>query len=338
MRISYLNTLILISFFVLFFTEKAVTSVSDILVIKDDNSTSSEMIIEDAVSAGYNVTVILPELINYEIIEAHRLTIVSTGSNANALINNYMRYLIQRYADEGGKLIIEGGQTAYIALIHPVYPAFQNKVLKIENWTAHNGGNLNISPAYSGSSLATVPNLLSEEIKINFKENTDMDACSNNPYSEMFYLTASYPDKGGVIVYPSVNDPQIINYCISYAASENRTEVKNLLVNSIYNLIGNPVSVNQLSNEIPPGYLLEQNYPNPFNSSTVIKFRLPESSQVDIILYDLAGREVSHPVKGSFQTGSYEVKLNYGDLSSGVYFYKMQTEKFSAVKFMLLNK
>lgn len=338
LKFRLLNTAILISFIELFFAENTVTSVSDILIIRDDNSTSSGMIFEDAVSAGYNVTAILPELINYEIIESHRLTIVSTGSNPNALINNYMRFLIQRYADEGGKVIIEGGQTGYIALVNPVYPSFQNKVLKINHWTSHDGGNIKIFPAYTGSNLANVPNILSPEIKINFKENTDMDACSNNQYSELFYSTTEYTDKAGIVVYPSVNDPQIINYCFSYAAAEDRSEIKNLLINSIYNLIGSPVSVNQTSSEIPSGYVLEQNYPNPFNSSTVIKFRLPESVSVSINIYDMNGKEINNPLNGFLQPGNYEIKLTYEILSSGVYFYKMQTEEFSAVKSMLLIK
>ena len=338
MKFRLLNIAILISFLGLSFTGSALSSVSDILVIKDDNSASSDLIIEDAASAGYSITVILPELINYEIIESHRLTILSTGSNLNALINNYMRFLIQRYADEGGKIIIEGGQSAYFALVNPVYPSFQNKVLKVINWTSHYGGNLRISPVYSGSNLANIPNLLSQEMKINFKENGDMDVCSNNPYSELFYMTTDYSDKAGIIVYPSVNDPQIINYCFSYAAAENRSEIKNLLVNSIYNLIGNPVSVNQINSEIPPGYILEQNYPNPFNPSTVISFSLPEPANVSIRVFNLKGQEINKPVNGFFQTGSYELKLNYETMSSGVYFYEMQTEKFTSVKSMLLIK
>jgi len=311
---------------------------TDILVIEDGSSLSSGLIMEDVISAGYSVTSILPEHITYEIIAAHRLTIVSTGSNPNALINNFMRYQIQRYVDEGWKIIVEGGQTAYIALINPVYPAFQNKVLKIMQWTAHDAGDLIISPEYTGSELATVPNILSHSIKFDFKEDTDMDVCSNNSFSEIFYTSSFHPGKAGIIIYPSIDNLQIINYCFSYAKAENRSDIKNLLVNSIYNLIGSPVSVSQINSEIPSGFLLEQNFPNPFNSSTVIKFSLPEPTFAEVSIFDITGKEVNNTFKDFLNPGTYQIKLNLNDLSSGVYIYKLQTEKFTSVKSMILIK
>ncbi len=98
------------------------------------------------------------------------------------------------------------------------------------------------------------------------------------------------------------------------------------------------------SNEIeiesftPKMFLLEQNYPNPFNPSTTICYQLPEKTFVTIKIFDSLGKEITTLINEEKQAGVYEVNFNAGDLSSGVYCYKLTTEKFSAMKKMLMLK
>jgi photosystem II stability/assembly factor-like uncharacterized protein len=86
-------------------------------------------------------------------------------------------------------------------------------------------------------------------------------------------------------------------------------------------------------------FTLEQNYPNPFNPETEISFTIPEETNVSIKLYDITGREIRVLVNEKKQPGYYTIKLKGGELSSGVYFYRLNSSSgFSAVKKLILLK
>ena len=98
----------------------------------------------------------------------------------------------------------------------------------------------------------------------------------------------------------------------------------------------------ELSNEVaigvPSKYLLAQNYPNPFNPSTVLSFQLPVAGFVSLKIFDISGREVSSLVNEVKDAGYYSVTFDAKNLSSGTYFYKLSTDKFSDVKKMVVVK
>ena len=85
-------------------------------------------------------------------------------------------------------------------------------------------------------------------------------------------------------------------------------------------------------------YILFQNSPNPFNPSTKIKFDIPKSSYVKLIVYDVLGREIKTLVNENLNAGSYDVNWNGSDYSSGVYIYKLVAGDFVDVKKMVLIK
>jgi hypothetical protein len=89
---------------------------------------------------------------------------------------------------------------------------------------------------------------------------------------------------------------------------------------------------------IPTEFSLSQNYPNPFNPETTIKFSIPISSFVTLKLYDVIGNEVKTLVNNQKSAGQYEVTLNASDLSSGIYFYKLEVGSFVETKKMVLLK
>jgi len=89
---------------------------------------------------------------------------------------------------------------------------------------------------------------------------------------------------------------------------------------------------------LPQQFSLEQNYPNPFNPSTTIKFALPKTSNVKLIVFNTLGQVVEQLVNDKMEAGYYSINFNASSLSSGVYYYRLETEHFVSVKKMLLVK
>lgn len=83
-------------------------------------------------------------------------------------------------------------------------------------------------------------------------------------------------------------------------------------------------------------FCLEQNYPNPFNPTTIISFSIPDQSNVTLKVYDVLGQLVNTIVDETKEAGTYTVDFNASYLSNGIYYYAIQTGKFSAAKKMLL--
>ena len=78
------------------------------------------------------------------------------------------------------------------------------------------------------------------------------------------------------------------------------------------------------STNIVKDYILDQNYPNPFNNVTNIRYQIPRKSFVSIRVYDISGKEVGLILNENKSAGSYLVRFNAKELSSGIYFYKLQ--------------
>lgn len=85
-------------------------------------------------------------------------------------------------------------------------------------------------------------------------------------------------------------------------------------------------------------YKLSQNYPNPFNPTTTIQYEVAEAVDVKIELVDLLGRTVKTIVNKFQNAGRYQVVLHANDLTSGVYFYKIEAGKFVSTKKLILLK
>ncbi|MCX7833928.1 MAG: T9SS type A sorting domain-containing protein [Ignavibacteria bacterium] len=99
-----------------------------------------------------------------------------------------------------------------------------------------------------------------------------------------------------------------------------------------------PVGVKPISSNVPENYSLSQNYPNPFNPSTKINFAIPKAGLVTLKVYDILGKEVMTLVYQNMNAGTYTVEFNGANLTSGVYFYKLDVNGFSEVKKMMLVK
>jgi hypothetical protein len=92
------------------------------------------------------------------------------------------------------------------------------------------------------------------------------------------------------------------------------------------------------NNEIPVSYSLMQNYPNPFNPSTTIKFSIPQRGFAKLVIFDINGRIIATPVNNDLNAGSYDIFFDASNLSSGIYFYKLESGSFVETKKMVLIK
>jgi hypothetical protein len=99
-----------------------------------------------------------------------------------------------------------------------------------------------------------------------------------------------------------------------------------------------PTGLTTNNNVVPENFYLYQNFPNPFNPNTNIKFDIAKSGMVKLNIYDITGRVVSTLVDESFKAGTYNYDFNASNLSSGVYFYKLETPDFTSIRKMILVK
>ncbi|MCB0728333.1 MAG: T9SS type A sorting domain-containing protein [Ignavibacteriae bacterium] len=100
--------------------------------------------------------------------------------------------------------------------------------------------------------------------------------------------------------------------------------------------VDNFTSAENISSVIPTEFILEQNFPNPFNPSTNIRFTVPETGFISLKVYDILGKEISTLVNNKVSAGTHEVQFDAASLTSGVYFYKLQSDEFSEIKKMTL--
>lgn len=122
-------------------------------------------------------------------------------------------------------------------------------------------------------------------------------------------------------------------YTMAYVQNDANKSILNTARNGMYF-----TGITPNTNEIPNKIELGQNYPNPFNPTTNIKFDLPKDEFVTLKVYDLLGKEVRTIVEGMHKAGKYNVVVDIGDLSSGIYFYTLKTDNFIDTKKMSLLK
>jgi hypothetical protein len=79
----------------------------------------------------------------------------------------------------------------------------------------------------------------------------------------------------------------------------------------------------QISKSNEENEIVLQNYPNPFNPSTVIKYSVPETGKVKVIVYDMLGKEITTVVNQIKLKGIYEAVFEGSGIPSGIYFYKL---------------
>ena len=92
------------------------------------------------------------------------------------------------------------------------------------------------------------------------------------------------------------------------------------------------------NNLINTEFYLSQNYPNPFNPSTIIIYSLPVSGQITLKVFDMLGSEVAELINEQKEAGTYTIKFDATNLTSGIYFYQIKAGDYSATRKLILQK
>lgn len=120
--------------------------------------------------------------------------------------------------------------------------------------------------------------------------------------------------------------------------SESDTKILTIAEKSTNRVIFNLSAKTGVEVNDPEKFSLSQNYPNPFNPSTKISFTVPADGFVTLKIYNSIGQVVDVLVNETMSTGAYSVDFNAKDLSSGIYYYRIETNGFTDTKKMILIK
>lgn len=157
-------------------------------------------------------------------------------------------------------------------------------------------------------------------------------AISFSPYKVLFSSDAglNWADSTGTLPGTATVDLAFSKYDDNlYVASATSGIYKRLFVIT---------GISKTNEKIPDKFELGQNYPNPFNQFTMFNVQCSIAGIVQVKVYDLVGREVVTLVDDRLDAGTYEVKFDAGNLTSGIYFYQLKSEKFSDTKKLILIK
>ena len=163
-----------------------------------------------------------------------------------------------------------------------------------------------------------------------------MDEFGNTLWQMTYNGSANYKDSPGGIVLDNQGNVFVTGYSEALVTGLDYCVVK-------YSQ-SDTTAIQPISSEIPNSFSLSQNYPNPFNPVTKIRFSIPLSRGVSegrgvlLKVFDILGREVATLVNWQLKPGTYEVSWDAANYPSGVYFYKLITDKYIASKKMILVK
>ncbi|MBK7632626.1 MAG: T9SS type A sorting domain-containing protein [Ignavibacteriales bacterium] len=172
------------------------------------------------------------------------------------------------------------------------------------------------------------------DVTLNWKTATETNNSSfvverKSNHNSQFTQIANIPGRG------TTTEPVSYSYTdVDLVAGTYTYRLKQIDLDGTFDYIGSiEVEV------VPPKvFALEQNYPNPFNPTTTIKYSVPTSGLVNLSIFNVLGEKVTDLINKEVEAGSYELNFNASNLSSGVYFYKLEAGSFTSIKKMMLIK
>lgn len=161
------------------------------------------------------------------------------------------------------------------------------------------------------------------------------------------YVEALDAYRAFLLIYGAVEETRNVSFLLYddetkrvVAATNTVAFEANAIVGSVTDpvVLSDTVPVAEEAISLPTTFALDANYPNPFNPETVIRYAVPEAIAVEVVVYDVLGREVMTLVNEEQQAGRYTLTFDGSGLSSGVYVYRMKAGSFVQSHRMVLLK
>ncbi|MEJ2507199.1 MAG: T9SS type A sorting domain-containing protein, partial [Ignavibacteriaceae bacterium] len=201
----------------------------------------------------------------------------------------------------------------------------------------------NINMSLYNDEIETDYKYLQEEFRPGIGEGQDYNILITNTSNKTLKLaTEGLENFSGYEVY--LLDKNLVK--IYDLRKQNKIEVPKNISGKEYELyIGTEEYISEKKNNLVPfEYALYQNFPNPFNAETQIMFSMPRQGKVSLVIYNILGEVVAEVINDQFyEAGYHHVNVDFGNFSSGIYLYKLQTEfsgsqSFTETKKMILLK
>ncbi|MBK9098051.1 MAG: T9SS type A sorting domain-containing protein [bacterium] len=269
-------------------------------------------------------------------------------------------YYFDWYANPSGTITVgvtyDGGATSTILYNQPDATGNIGPIVMSGNFTtpASGAANTQIEITYNGYSFnydnvywdnmcleyvvpvelaAFTVNALGADVELIWTTATE----TNNKGFEVERITSSgdFEMIGFVPGYGTTTEPKSYSYTDSKPGSGNYSyRLKQIDYDGSFSY-SNVIEVEVTA---PSTFSLEQNYPNPFNPSTTIRFSIPVETDVRLNVYNTLGQEVAEILNGRLKEGYHEVDFDAVSLTSGIYFYRLEADKFVDVKKMIIIK
>ncbi len=292
-----------------------------------------------------------------------------TSANAgNISVNSKENMLAQASAQNVGKTysIAQAGTWDFVAWIPSagyefysmVAPTLYDSTAKGRNWSVffvagHARGQLYESAPDSGYSVDNLPPFAPNNFIVKGLTGTNLELSWAEPEDNDFQYFALYRSTTENFD-PKGTKPLTTVTGTKYADTDVQVGTKYYYWLSAFDVAGNESKFSRASftvgiaerggsGSVPTEYALEQNYPNPFNPETTIKYQLSGSSFVRLRIFSALGQEVRTLVEGVQPAQYYSIMWDGRDnagnqLPTGLYFYRLETEKFTAVKKMVMMR
>lgn len=158
------------------------------------------------------------------------------------------------------------------------------------------------------------------------------------PYSNMVVVTGTNRSRVSYDLCSSWQNIQYFNHGYYIDAMDTNSIWLTGLSGTMYKYNFNYLGLQSNQQVIPLNFVLYQNYPNPFNPVTKIRFELPKSGNVKIVVSDVLGRNITNLVNQYLEAGLYETEFDASSNPSGIYFYRIETSGFVKTNKMILLK
>jgi predicted small secreted protein len=306
--------------------------ISNIKVLIGHQGLSSFPLIFSTVSSlPFDVDTIKWTSVSASDIPKYSLIIVTTGVNPSPIIAR--RTDLSNRVSGGGKVWIEGGNVGYYFRhddTRDFDPPFRQQVLHTDTWIA-DAELSNIVLLQPSHKFFTTPYVITSPIGMTtFTSTADRDAMTMLSGSGVTRLAnmSEWSNSAAIIEYkaPGSSTPTSVFTTFALSSLTDTTVARHLITNIVTAFFPpeGTLDVSDKKIPIPVKSTLLQNFPNPFNPKTEISFAIHSPSWVKLKVFNVLGQEMATIVDGKRDAGSYSVEFDATNLSSGVYFYKLE--------------